>query len=72
MSEARRVFISYAHVQNTQNGLPTASLGFGQMDVEIDFPIRNGEDLTRVVYMGCEKKGLQSMKIVVLSWQFFE
>ncbi|OGG69893.1 hypothetical protein A3I99_00870 [Candidatus Kaiserbacteria bacterium RIFCSPLOWO2_02_FULL_45_11b] len=72
MSQTRRVFISYAHVPNLGNVLQATSLGFAQMDVEIDFPIRNGDDLTKALNIGCERDGIQGKKIVVLNWQFFE
>lgn len=62
----RRLFISYVATH------PTKGMTFGQMDQEIDFLIRNGDDLTKAVLLGCKRLGLQIGTIVVLNWRFFE
>ncbi len=62
----RRLFISYTAQH------PTKGITFGQIDQEVDFQIRNGDDLARAVLLGCERLGLQIGKIVVLNWRFFE
>jgi hypothetical protein len=67
MPTTRRLFISYMSTGQYGDGF-----GFGQLDQEVDFPITDGEALSRAVRMGLERTGVTNLSIAVISWRFFE
>jgi hypothetical protein len=70
---SRRVFISYVHTPNYSDGRVSATeFGFGDVDVEIDFPINGRENLIRALMKGLQEKGVDGKKVNPLHWCFYE
>jgi hypothetical protein len=79
MAESRVLFISYVHVPNYVDAtsklpvdVPTSIWGFGEMSVEVDYPIRNRDDLSRALDKGLAEKGVTGKRVMPMHWRFYE
>jgi hypothetical protein len=66
-SRSRRLFISYCY------GPSQAALGFGNCEVEVDYPFRNGQTIGDILdrYFEVSKKKPPAT-VCVLFWKFYD
>jgi hypothetical protein len=72
MPASRKLFISYTHTPNYEDKKARGIFGFGDVEVDVDFAIKNRADLIRALMKGLEEKGVTGKMVIPLNWHFYE